>query len=379
MKAVYIHIPYCIKKCNYCDFTSYSLDSSPVRPEDYVVSLKRELQMWSEIRKTSDEELSTIYFGGGTPTCLSTELLGEIMNELRSLFRISSDPEITLEVNPGTINFDFAKKICKLGFNRISLGAQAFQDALLKSMGRIHTVKDIHTAVYTFRRAGLSNINIDLIYGLPGQTIKQWKESIRKAICLEADHVSTYSLHLGPSVLWGKQVDKEELVLPSEELVVQMYVEAIRILSDSGYVQYEISNFSLPHKKCRHNQVYWKNDDYLGIGAGASSHVEGFRFHNTTSLVDYCSSLDRNELPIFEKVMPNRAREISETIFMSLRMMEGLDITEFYRKFGVRIEDLYGQEINKFLRWGYLEKRGDCLRLSCKAFPVANSIFMEFV
>lgn len=377
--ALYIHIPFCYQKCPYCDFLSYPLGEAWDRVNVFVDDLKREIRLRAETMSPDYQQVSSVYLGGGTPTCLPAEYLEDVLDTVRNFFPVALGVEITVEANPGTVDACLCQRLLRAGVNRLSLGAQAFQDDLLKLMGRIHNKADIRSAFNAARRAGLENINLDLIYGLPSQTIGLWRDSLKRAVSLGPEHVSTYGLHLEPFTPWGQAMEKGGLDLPDEELVADMYDLARDLLPDSLYEQYEIANFALPGKRSRHNQVYWRNGDYLGLGVGATSHLKGRRFLNVSCLDDYHQMLVKGFFPVACEEPSVRLREMDETVFLGLRMLEGLHVENFKRRFGVDPEEAYGSTIAKFIGWGYMEKTGSHLRLTGKALPVANLIFREFV
>ncbi|MCG0277567.1 MAG: radical SAM family heme chaperone HemW [Thermanaeromonas sp.] len=373
---LYIHLPFCLKKCNYCDFISYAgIPRGQVRR--YLAALFKEMELVAA--RFQPRKISTLYLGGGTPSYLSGEELLDIIERVRNIFGIEEEAEITLEANPGTLTPKKLELLRLAGVNRLSLGAQSFDDALLKAMGRVHQAKDIYQAFYWAREAGFSNINLDLIYGLPGQTFSQWEDTLNQAIKLYPEHVSTYALELSIDTPWGRRQMLGDLLLPAEEEVLSMYGLACQKLKEAGFEHYEISNFARLGFKCRHNLSYWENQDYLGLGAAAASHWRGKRWQNEIAIENYCRSLEEGKLPVAEEEELDRRQKMGETLFLGLRLRKGISLKEFKDRFGEELMSVYGPEIERLVSSGLVEIREGRMVITEKGLPLANEVFLAFV
>jgi len=377
IEAIYVHIPFCIKKCHYCDFVSYPVNGSPV--EEYCQGLINEGKMYHRYLSGSQTEIKSIYIGGGTPTCLSVEYLVKIIERLVSLFPVQQNGEITVECNPQTINKNYLRKLQKAGVNRLSIGAQAFDSSLLKDMGRVHGVEDIEKAVFDAREAGFVNINLDLIYGLPGQTMEQWSHTLSNAISLPINHLSVYGLKLSDHSPWGEDYAQGSLILPDEDTFLEMQEQAIGYLTEHGFKHYEIANFALEGFFSFHNRVYWKNGNYLGLGLAASSHWANIRQTNCTAFPSYIEEIKKGKFPVADWEVVDRETEMAETVFLGLRLLAGLDLEMFKQRFGVDLEKKYQKQLNKLCRLGLLEYSEDRIRLTKKGIFLANEVFVEFL
>lgn len=373
---LYIHIPFCLKKCNYCDFISYT-GIPPKEVRRYLAALTKESKLVATRFRAG--KISTLYLGGGTPSYLSAEDLLDIIEGVRDILGIEEEAEITLEANPGTLT---PKKLALLrlaGINRLSLGVQSFDDGLLKAMGRLHRAEDIYQAFRWAREAGFNNISLDLIYGLPGQTFCQWEDTLDRALDLYPEHLSVYALELSLDSLWGRKQKLGELLLPKEEEVLSMYELACQKLKEAGFEHYEISNFARAGFQCRHNLSYWENRDYLGLGAGAASHWKGRRWKNMSRLEDYCRTLEEDRLPVDEEEELDQRQKIGETLFLGLRLRKGVSLKEFKDRFGEELLSMYGAEIEHLASLGLVEIKEERLVITEKGLPLANEVFLAFV
>ncbi len=377
IKSIYVHIPFCQSKCNYCDFNSFSLPVFKRRVDEYLSALKLEIELLSKAVSLTDVE--TLYFGGGTPTILETEKIVDLINIFKKIIDFTKIKEVTIEANPGTLNINKLYEIKNAGFNRLSIGVQSFNDRLLKSMGRVHNSNDAIDTVIAAKEAGFKNINIDLIYGLPNQTLHDWQEAIEKTLELYPDHISAYGLSLESSTPWGRLKEVGRLSLPDEDLVYEMYLQVMTKLKKNGFIHYEISNYCKPGKESLHNMTYWENNSYLGVGCGAASYYGNKRYYNTNELECYIEKLQTGQRPLKEVINLSREEIISETIFMNLRMLKGINLKEFFNKFHVNLTDLYENEINKLATAGLIKIEKDSLKLTSKGVPLANLVFCEFV
>jgi len=375
--GLYIHVPFCIRKCFYCDFTSYPVSVPAV--EDYLKSLIEEINLYGAALGDEEKNISSLFFGGGTPTCLPAGALKMVLDELRYSFSLMKGCEITVEANPGTVDAAGLDTLLKAGVNRLSIGVQSFNDALLGVLGRIHTAKQAVEAVQLARKAGFANLNLDTIFGIPGQGIRDWRETLEQAVELGPEHIAAYGLQLEEGTPLTQAAARGEICACPEDLELMMYQCAHEFLSGSGYNQYEISNFARPGRECAHNLVYWLNRPYLGLGPAAHSFVNGERFSNEASLERYSEKLSRKEYPVESRESLTAENEMAETMFLGLRLIQGVDLNLFHERFGRRAEELYQQEIKALAEKGLVEIKGGCLRLTSAGLPLGNIVFREFV
>lgn len=370
MNGLYIHIPFCIKKCGYCDFVSY--ENRLFEGEQYVNALLSEMEQY---RGT---EVDTVYIGGGTPTALPPHLLIRILLGVKENFRILSGAEITVEANPGTCDKAYFEKLRDAGVNRISLGVQSFVDEELKALGRIHSAEEAKTAVYAAKDAGIQNVSLDLMFSLPGQTVESFLYSIKEAISLDPAHISSYSLIVCENTPIEQAVSQGKLTLPDEDTDRELYALLVDTLKQAGYHRYEFSNFAKPGREARHNTKYWTRDPYIGLGAAAHSFWEDKRFENPPCLSDYYAVCRGKRIRESESVTEKDA--MAEFMFLGLRLTEqGISKQEFFRSFGISIDEIYGKQIEKLSQLGLLECTDDTIRLTDRGIDVSNSVFCEFV
>lgn len=369
--SLYIHIPFCIRKCLYCDFPSFSGMESVF--DDYVRMLCREIdETYSDYRGM---EVKSIFVGGGTPSVLPPALLGRISDKIFSRFDVDSKAEITIETNPGTLDAKKLGEMKSMYFNRLSMGLQAWQDRLLKKLGRIHTADEFETNFLQARDAGFKNINVDLMFALPAQSLDDWQETLEKVMKLRPEHISAYSLIIEEGTPFFDMFDRGELKEIDEVTDRKMYYLAKEMLSDKGYKQYEISNFAKEGFECYHNKVYWRTEEYQGFGLGAHSYAGGVRFHNTYDMKEYLRGegfrLDKEFLSLQEKQ--------EEFMFMGLRMNEGVSEAEFLRRFGESMDSVYGDEIKELISEELLVKKDGRLSLTDRGVDISNSVFEKFI
>ena len=367
---IYIHIPFCLRKCNYCSF--YSVEYSPSLKEKYLSYLIREIKIYQHkylLRPT------TIYFGGGTPSLLSADELIRIISK----FEFSNETEITLEANPINIDHEFAHKLSTTPINRISLGIQSFLDQELKLLGRLHDSKQIYSAYKLLRNSGFENISLDLIYGLPNQKVEDVEFSLNKMIELNPEHISTYCLSLDKNVSLFSKISQ----IPADEMISNFYYLLREKLISAGYEQYEISNFAKPGFESKHNLSYWNDRSYLGLGPAASGYLKtekgNFRYTNPADLDKYFRLIKTSPSGSYRMVSLSDEDHEKEFIFLSLRKTKGMNLKEFQSKFGENFLQKYEKEIAKFLENKYLEIVGDFIRLTPKAYFISNEIFAKFV
>jgi len=370
--SLYIHIPFCVKKCNYCDFNSYA---APELIPSYMEALQKEISLY----KDPDRPVKTVYIGGGTPTVLSGKDLEALTDCIRRNFKIKPEAEFTVEANPGTLSREKLLLLNGLGVNRLSLGLQACQDRLLKIMGRIHSAKEFEENFNTAKKTGFQNINVDVIFGLPGQTLEDFAQTLEYLVELSPQHISCYSLTVEEGTVFYQWQKQGILNLPDEEKERDMYHLTVKYLKSRGFVHYEISNFAVPGRMSRHNLACWKYEDYLGMGAGAHSFMDGRRFYNFSSPFQYAKSLSQNVLPVENMDYIDRKEQQGEFCFLGLRLIEGLDKKSFKKYFGNDIHQIYGSKIRKLLLLGLLEENAGYLRLTTKGLDLANEVFVEFL
>jgi len=369
--SLYLHIPFCLSKCPYCDFASIPYDGNLVN--NYLSALL------SEIKSFSGRKVDTLYLGGGTPTVLKLEQLDKIIRAVKGHYILTPNCEMTIEANPNTLDQSKSKALRRMGFNRISLGIQSFNDRELKVLGRIHNAAQAIQSFDMLKAGGFENIGLDLIFGIPSQTIKSWKSSLEKAAGLFPQHISTYSLTLEAGTKFYQMRKQGKLRLPSDEKVRQMYLCSIDYLSSRGHRQYEISNFCLPGFESQHNLKYWNHKEYLGFGASAHSFCKNKRWGNTRGVKEYIESMKEKGKAIeFEEDL-SKEQLITEAIFLGLRKNDGINLKRFYKDFRVKLENTKEEKINHLMKMGFLLKRGNSLRLTKKALPVADSIIVSLL
>lgn len=377
---LYIHIPFCVQKCAYCDFLS--APANDAAKAEYVDALKKEIQRYREV--ASSYQVSSVFVGGGTPSILSCGQILEIFKTLRQVFAIQSDAEITIEANPGTVTKEKLAAWKQAGINRISFGLQSVKNEELKMLGRIHTYEEFRESYDLARQAGFENLNVDLISAIPGQSVQSWEETLRTVAELGPEHISAYSLIIEEGTKFyqwyreGKQSEGHP-ALPDEEVERTMYEQTQEILNEYGFHRYEISNYAKEGKECRHNLGYWNRTQYLGIGLGASSLIADTRYHLCTDLTSYIERIESGEDLREEIEVLTKEEMMEEFMFLGLRKMQGVSRTRFEHCFGNPIEEVYGDALNKLTEEGLLEIEGDHIRLTKRGIDVSNSVFCEFL
>ena len=380
---LYVHIPFCVRKCDYCDFLSGPVGE--LEREQYVHALCKEIALHKDMAKSY--VIRSIFFGGGTPSILKEEQITKIMRTIRRTFLIDEDAEITIECNPGTVTKEKARCYRRLGINRISIGLQSTQNYELKSIGRIHTYDEFLDSYYIFRECGFSNINIDLMSALPGQSLDSYKETLDRVIHLEPEHISAYSLILEEGTRLYDRVlaEKKKGIssLPDEETERVMDLVTREKLEDAGYKRYEISNYAKSGYHCRHNIGYWKRTPYLGVGIGAASLIEESRFNKIRDREEYVSRLEKNHLvlnDVCEEITPLTVEEqMEETMFLGLRMIEGIQKATFLENFHVPVEEVYGKALQKLEIEALLEQDDKSIWLTETGLDVSNQVLAEFL
>ncbi len=373
---LYIHIPFCARKCSYCDFLSFA---APVRIyREYVDKLIEEIYGQSD--NFQDYQVSTVFIGGGTPSILPSELMGELLGEVRECFDIAEGAEITIEANPGTQTMEKLETYLEGGANRISIGLQSSDDMELKALGRIHTFDEFLKSYQRARQAGFTNINVDLMSGLPGQDIHSWRNTLRKVMMLKPEHISAYSLIVEEGTPFYELYGADRKGLPDEESDREMYHLTKEMMESQGYSRYEISNYARPGFECRHNTGYWTGVDYLGLGLGASSYTHGFRYHNTADLQEYLG-MDLREAGAASRDIQELTHEekMEEFMFLGLRMMKGVSGSEFLGRFGQNMWNVYGDVFGKLEEQKLIEVEPPVVRLTELGIDVSNMVLSRFL
>ncbi len=374
--GVYIHIPFCVQKCVYCDFLSSPATKD--RQKEYMTALKREIE--TEAQKYKEFQVNTIFFGGGTPSILEAGDIKECMDILKSNYNISENAEITMEMNPGTATNDKFIELKNAGINRLSIGLQSANNDELKLLGRIHTYEEFLQTYTNARNAGFENINIDLMSALPGQSCEDWIDNVQKVLELKPEHISAYSLIVEEGTPLYDNLDSYPQ-LPSEEEDREMYQETKKILALNGYERYEVSNYAKKGFECKHNIVYWQRDNYVGFGLGAASMVENMRWSNTSDMKKYLEyNNDNGDSSIKEDVHKLSKEEcMEEFMFLGLRMTKGVRKKAFFELFGNTIEEIYGNVINKWEMQEMLVQNKEYVFFTDKGIDVSNVILADFL
>ncbi|WP_291652927.1 radical SAM family heme chaperone HemW [Clostridium sp.] len=369
--ALYIHIPFCKQKCFYCDFPSYaSLDHLK---DDYVDALCKEIE-----EKVIDYKIKSIFIGGGTPSYLETNQIYKLLKTISKL-NLTENMEFTMECNPGALEKEKLETMLSGGVNRISMGLQAVQNSLLKDIGRIHSFKQFKENFNLAREVGFKNINVDLMFGLPNQKVDEWKESLETIAKLNPEHISAYSLIIEEGTAFYKLWERNKLILPSEDDEIEMYSITKKILKEHGYNQYEISNYAKSGYECYHNKIYWQCDDYLGVGSASSSFINGKRMKNIENVKSYIEKVNNNESVVEEIIENSKEDNMEEFMFMGLRMNRGVSINEFKGRFGMHINSIYKDIIEKNINKNLLVLENDILRLTDKGIELSNLVMSDFI
>ncbi len=372
--AVYIHVPFCRRKCLYCDF-----QSRPYRGQDeadYLEAIRREISL-----RAGEETgpADTIYFGGGTPSVVSVHVLPAVLDAIARSIGIAAGAEITAEANPESVRPDVLAAWRRAGVNRLSLGVQAWQDTLLRALGRLHDRTAVVRAYELARAAGFTNVSVDLMFGLPGQTMRDWEETLAAVAALGPEHVSAYALQVEEGTLLHRLVSLGRLSVPDEDTQADMYELLRAAMAAAGYEHYEISNFARPGFRCRHNLVYWHNGDYAGFGPAAWSHRGRRRWGNTGDLAVYAAKLAKGVLPVEQEEVVNDREAMGETMMLGLRLVEGISDAEFRAKFGLGVADAFGPEIAALTARGLLVGRDGRWQLTPRGLLLGNVVFGAFV
>ena len=391
--ALYIHVPFCKTKCPYCDFNTYQGIERMMDP--YMGAVTQEITQWGRVLEGA--AVNSVFFGGGTPSYLNEGSIDRILESARSSFQLKDGAEITIEANPGDLDLPACQRLISAGVNRLSIGVQSLDNELLSLLGRRHDADQAMAALATARSGGFSNINLDFMYGLPHQTMLQWQDTMQRMVSQHPDHISLYCLTLEEGTPLHRWVETGKLPQADEDLAADMYHYAADLMEQEGYQHYEISNWCLPGFECRHNLCYWLNQPYLGVGPGAHSSLGSYRFWDISSPGTYIASVNdwatKNPQPaiglteeVLNSVLPVDDQEhidedtfLAETMFLGLRLLEGMDLAEVSSRIGIDLGERYRSEIQDLTELGLLEQEGPLLRLTKPAHLIANQVFTRFV
>ena len=389
--ALYVHIPFCETKCPYCDFNTYA-GIEHMMPA-YVEALAAEIERWGDM--LCRPAMTTLFLGGGTPSYLPAHGLEAVLSAVRRAFKVTPDAEATMEANPGDLLGDAPASLAQLGFNRLSVGVQSLDDGLLRLLGRRHTAQDVADAFRAVRRAGFDNVNLDLMYGLPLQSMAQWRDTLDGVLALGPQHLSLYCLTLEEGTPMEQQVRLGEIPEPDADLAADMYLHAEELLEREGYRHYEISNWARPGLESRHNLTYWRNGPYLGVGPGAHSYLGRWRFHNLLSPREYvrrmaeAAPVDGTPAGLSEEAIRriavvggvervDDALEMAETMMMGLRLDEGVELASFESRFGRSLDAVFGEQLAELTGFGLLEREDGVVRLTARGRLLGNEVFLRF-
>ena len=372
--GIYVHIPFCVQKCLYCDFNSYA--GAEERRDEYIRALLGEIRATANRPGVGGAKADSVYIGGGTPTTLKPQYINTILRELKDRFDIADNAEITVECNPKTAEKADFEKLLRAGANRLSIGLQSDDDVLLKKLGRIHLYEDFLKCLSDAKEAGFENISADLMFGIPGQTLGIWEKTLRNVSGLGLKHLSCYSLKIEEGTpFYERYGEGDSKDLPDDDENRDMYDACVNILRENGYNRYEISNFALPGYESRHNLKYWDMSEFLGFGAGAYSYFDHYRYNNISGLSEYIAASDKVE----DSVKLSAADEMSEFVFLGLRRDAGISVGAFLRRFGTNIFDVYAKPLEKYIKNGILLFDGDNIKIREDMVFVSNYILSDFV
>lgn len=375
IQGIYIHIPFCHQICSYCDFNKFYFHNQPV--DEYLERLDQEMAMWA--RRTDLSEVHTIFLGGGTPTALSLRQLSKLFDSIEQHFPLHQVKEFTSEANPDELTYDKMELMASRGVNRFSIGVQTFDPHLLKVLGRTHTQKHVDRVIQHANDLKFPSVSMDLMYGLPNQTMDQWTKALNRAFSMPITHISAYSLLVEPKTIFYNLLAKGKLKLPTQDLETEMYEVLLNETAAHGFEQYEISNFAKNQLFSEHNSIYWRNEEYLGLGAGAHGYVDGVRYSNHGPLKKYMTAIELGSLPIIHETTVSQKEAMEEEMFLGLRMNKGVSFETFSRKFNQDLQSVYAEQVKKHIGFGYLEQTNDSIRLTRKGRFVGNEVFQDFL
>lgn len=369
VQSAYIHIPFCVRICTYCDFNKYFIQNQPV--DEYLEALI------TEMSTAENRNLQTVYVGGGTPTALNIAQLEKLLSAIQHRFNISG--EYTFEANPDELTLEKVELLKQYGVNRISMGVQTFKPELLTILGRTHNTNDIYNAVENAKRVGIESVSLDLMYHLPQQSLDDFQESLELALAMDIDHISSYGLILEPKTQFYNMYRKGKLKLPNEDLGADMYQYLMSRIKNSNFHQYEISNFAKDGFESEHNKVYWLNEEYYGFGAGASGYVNGVRYTNINPVNHYIKAINDKKEAILTQDRPTTKERMEEEMFLGLRLNEGVSINRFNKKFDQTIYSVFGQTINDLINKQLIDEQQGYLKLTNRGRVIGNEVFEAFL
>ncbi|MDH9159938.1 radical SAM family heme chaperone HemW [Staphylococcus succinus] len=369
VKSAYIHIPFCVRICTYCDFNKYFIQNQPV--DQYLDCLIEEMEQ-SDVR-----QLETVFVGGGTPTALNYDQLKKLLVAITRIFKIKG--EFSFEANPDELTIEKVQLLKDFGVNRLSMGVQTFNPELLEILGRTHKTEDIYQSVANARQVGIPSISLDLMYHLPHQTIEDFKDSLEKALALDIDHISSYGLILEPKTKFYNMYRKGQLKVPNEDIGEEMYEYLLERMEQSDMHQYEISNFGKDGHESEHNKVYWKNEGYYGFGAGASGYVNGERYNNVNPVNHYIKKIQNKERPILDSTFPTLSEQMEEEMFLGLRMNQGVNKSRFQQKFNTSIDNIFGTVINDLIERELIIEQEGYISMTERGKVIGNVVFESFL
>lgn len=373
--GLYIHFPFCIQKCYYCDFNSVAWQDDLAA--EFFTALSEEIKLVAA--DYGHPQLKSIFLGGGTPSCFSGQTITELLSVLETEFRLKTELEVTIEANPETVDQNKLEIFKEAGINRLSFGVQSFDNRILNKLGRIHTAQKAEKNYYLAREVGFTNINLDLIFAIPGQKLSQWKETLESALQLAPEHLATYNLKIEPETKLGKDLAQGRIEPVCQELDLEMYQLTKKLLIDSGYKHYEISNFAKPGYRSEHNQIYWQNEPYLALGPGAHFYDGQFRGNNLESIGEYINVIKAGERPVEREESLSREDKIIETMILGLRLKEGISTLEFEERFGEPLHNIYNEELKKLNKQGLIEIDSQQIALTDRGMVLANDVLAEFI
>ena len=376
-RGIYIHIPFCHQICNYCDFNKVFFKNQPV--DEYIEAVGREIEMTVKEFPDSFTNIETIFLGGGTPTALSAEQISRLLSLISKHISLSNVKEFTSEANPDELTREKLQALLSGGVNRLSMGVQSFDQELLKKIGRTHSNEHVYETIALAKEVGFTNISIDLMYGLPGQTMAQWQDTLEKAMALNLPHYSAYSLIVEPKTIFYIQYAKGKLALPSEDLEAEMYDVLMTTMESRHKTQYEISNFAESGYESIHNKIYWDNDEYAGFGAGAHGYLQGKRYSNHGPIKKYIETVQSGVRPVIHSHPVTKEEKLEEQMFLGLRKVEGVSHSIFEYKLNQPIQQLYAKQIEKLTNDGLLQCDKYGVRLTRKGRFVGNEVFQQFL
>ena len=377
VRGIYIHIPFCHQICNYCDFNKVFFKNQPV--DQYIEALGKEIEMVVSKYPEAFQHVETIFLGGGTPTALSAKQIERLLQLIKQHLPTGKVVEFTSEANPDELSKDKLEALLSGGVNRLSMGGQSFDQTLLEKIGRTHSNEHVYETIELAKKVGFKNISIDLMYGLPGQTMEQWNDTLSKAFALNLPHYSAYSLIVEPKTIFYIQYSKGKLVLPTEDLEAEMYDVLMNEMEAAGVKQYEISNFAKPGFESIHNKIYWDNDEYAGFGAGAHGYINGIRYSNIAPIKKYIETVEAKELPLIHEHEVTLDECIEEQMFLGLRKTEGVPHKIFEQKFAQSMQEKFAKQIEQTVNAGLLELDQQGVRLTRKGRFVGNEVFQQFL